>query len=76
MHHLAVADGITELWYSEKYPESTVVHAWELLVKRHAPAPMLWFPCESMLVHEKCVALTASSVEALDFIGKQHEYYK
>ena len=44
MHHLAMADGITELWYSEKYPESTVVHAWELLVKRHAPASALFFP--------------------------------
>ena len=46
MHHLAMSDGITELWYSERYPEAAVVHAWELLVKRQAPASMLLFPRE------------------------------
>ena len=44
MHHLAMADGITELWYSEEYPESAVVRAWELLVKRRAPASMRFLP--------------------------------
>ncbi|KAK9843783.1 hypothetical protein WJX81_006189 [Elliptochloris bilobata] len=36
MHHLAMADGITELWYNEKYPEANLLLAWATLVKRYA----------------------------------------
>lgn len=73
MHHLAMSDGITELWYNERYPESTLVHAWELLVKRHAPA-LRAVPCERVR-EEKCtgsaVHLTARSGGTLSVTGKQ-----
>ena len=44
MHHLGIADGMTELWYDEKYPETLVVLAWTTLVKRCAPLVLATLP--------------------------------
>ena len=42
MHRMDSTDGIPELWYSEKYPESRIIEAWKHIVSRYKNDPTLF----------------------------------
>lgn len=42
MHRLDSTDGISELWYSDKYPESRIIEAWKHIVSRYKNDPTLF----------------------------------
>ena len=42
MHRLKATDGISEVWYSDAYPESTVVRAWQAIARRYRDEPTVF----------------------------------
>lgn len=42
MHRMDSTDGIPELWYSEKYPETRIIEAWKHIVSRYKNDPTLF----------------------------------
>ncbi len=57
LHHLAMADGIGELWYDNKYSEARVIQAWTTVVQRCAKSQssvlkcVTCFDCAPLLSH-------------------------
>ncbi len=42
VHRNASSDGITELWYTEEYPETRLINAWVKLLKRYKNNPYVF----------------------------------